>query len=165
MLKEITAPLLITKGGQRLGVFLAILFGVLLANTFIKLFFNVQNNTVVREAAVISLEDQAITLIQQIPQRHLLGNHIESSSILPITRLPFALIGILQSTSKHISSVIISESGKTGKYYQVGDILSSGIKISDIQSDGVIVNNNDRLEKLPLQRAPLVFQEAPKKAF
>jgi type II secretory pathway component PulC len=166
MLKEITAPLLTTEWGQRFGFFLAVLFGILLAGTFLKLFLNVSHKNISPQSTpILVLKDQTMSLIEHIPQRHLFGNTGETQSTLPIARLPFALIGIMQSTSKNNSSAIISEAGETGKLYQTGDMLSSNIKISEIKSSGVIVNNNNHLEKLPLQRSPLVFQEIPQKSF
>ena len=165
MLKEIASPLLTTEWGQRLGFFLAILFGTLLSITFIKIFFNLSDNNEPKQHFPVSvLKDQTLTLIQQIPQRHIFGNAFESP-ILPIARLPFALIGIFESSSKNNSRAMISEAGETGKLFKIGDRLSSEILIAQINSDGVIVDNNNHLEKLPLQRQPLVFHEIPQKSF
>lgn len=166
MLKEITAPLLTTEWGQRLGFFLAILFGILLVSTFFTILSNIlHDNTPKQNMPVVILKDQTMAFIKQIPERHLFGNAAETASILPIARLPFALIGVFESTSQNSSRAMISEAGETGKLFRIGDRLASGIKIAQITSDGIIVDNNNHLEKLPLQRTPLVFHEAPQKSF
>ena len=85
------------------------------------------------------------------------------SAILPVTSLQIRLIGVIKSTPDTFSRVIISESNQPGKIYSVGDSLpSSGVKIYAITAEGVILDNSGRLEKLPLQRTPLMFQGMPK---
>ncbi len=110
---------------------------------------------------------QSSDLIQQIPEWHLFGNAAKSAdtSILPVTSLQLRLIGVVRAVPDHKSSVIISEANQVGKVYLVGDTLPIGVKVDAITEDGVILENAGRLEKLPLQRQPLSFQEMPDKLF
>jgi type II secretory pathway component PulC len=163
MLEEIIAPLLTSERGRYLGLFLMILFGVLSIGTLIKIPFDWHADHALSHPpestpTILHLTDQTSALIKQIPYQHLLGRPDTEQSILPMTRLPFALIGIIQSTSNTISRAIISNAGQSGKIYHIGDRLSSDIKISAIHSEDIVVDNGGHLEKLPLQRPPIIFQ-------
>jgi type II secretory pathway component PulC len=168
MLEEIISPLFSTEWGRRSGLALLTLAGILLISTIIKAPFSWHTDfQLTRPITLVSTSplhqiDPLAVLIEKIPQRHLLGNNETVISTLPITRLPFALIGIFQSTPKTLSHAIISEAGQTGKMYKIGDKVTSGITISDIKGDSVIVNNNGHLEKLSLQRLSLLFQPSQK---
>lgn len=101
--------------------------------------------------------------IQKIPEAHLFGHALpENAKDLPITSLQFRLIGVIASSPTQLSRIIISEGGQPGKVYRIGDAVGP-VKVNAITQNGVILENNGRLEKLPLQRAELSFQGMPKK--
>jgi hypothetical protein len=103
--------------------------------------------------------DAESQLIAQIPAQHLFGS---SEDFLPITSLQLHLTGILTSGNKETAKVIISQNGQVGKVFALGDAIASGIKINAINEDGIVLEHGGKLEKLPLARAPLEFQAAPK---
>jgi type II secretory pathway component PulC len=171
MFEEITAPLITTEWGRRAGLLLLIILSISLIVTVLQAPWTwhadyiLAHRTYYSPAAALDFADQTTAYIMRIPQRHLLGHpKAYSHTVIPITSLQLRLIGVVQSTSKSASRVIISEAGQTGKVYQIGDVLSSGVNISGTTMDGVILDNGGHLEKLPLQRTPLIFQARSKKS-
>lgn len=164
MLNEIIAPLFTTEWGQRAGWAVLICAALLFTGTFFQTLYNWHDDVVIIKthphSAKTTLGDEAVMqMIQQIPDQHLFG----SNQALPITSLQIRLVGVIKAVPEALSHVIISEEGKPGKVYQVGDTLpSSGVKIHSITQDGVVLENDGHLEKLPLQRTPLQFQGEPK---
>jgi type II secretory pathway component PulC len=171
MLDEIVAPLLTTEWGRRAGL---LLFGLVVISLVVTVIsmpvtwyadYDLAQRMPTVSVSTLDVADQAATLIAQIPQRHLFGDAARvSQTTIPITSLQLRLIGVIKADAKNASRVIISEAGQTGKVYQVGDQLVGGVKVSGIVEDGVILDNGGHLEKLPLQRAPLVFQELPQQS-
>lgn len=170
MFEEVTAPLFVTEWGRRLSFFFLFFFGMglvisLLRSPWIWLSdYQLAHQTAGAHSATLNMADQASAFIAQIPKQHLFGHLDTSDTFIPITSLQLRLIGIILSPSKNESRAIISEAGQPGKIYHIGDRLPSGIGISSMTADGVILNNGGHLEKLPLQRAPLIFQEKSKKS-
>ena len=113
------------------------------------------------ESKNVLVGDELNKLIENIPSDHIFGQS-GTGAHLPVTSLQIRLVGVIKAVPESFSRVIISEGGKPGKVYKVGDRLSSGVIINAITSDGVILDNGGRLEKLPLQRPPLLFQGKPK---
>jgi len=166
---EILAPLIATDAGRRAGWFFFGLAGLLALYALVTTPLNWYADTRLANAraAVSPLEpaqDQA-ALNKKISDSHLfgVGPAGQKTSSMPMTSLPLRLVGVIQSVPSTISRAIISESGETGKPYQVGDNVSGGVTIYSISNEGVILKNSGRLEKLPLQRSPLIFQGLPKK--
>lgn len=171
MIDELLSPLLTTSWGRRTGL------GVLVTMTILTFILLVQSVMTWRSDIKLtqshlhqnenlsSANDRLAKLILELPQWHIFGKYgvVAESAILPVTSLQIRLIGVIKSTPDMFSRVIISESNQPGKIYSVGDTLSSyGVKIYAITSEGVVLDNSGRLEKLPLQRTPLMFQGMPK---
>jgi len=118
-----------------------------------------------RENISVAVTAKNLDLINELPKQHLFGSAIHSSNTnnLPITNLQLSLIGIIQSQPESKSSVIISSAGQPGKVYFIGDKISETLEVGAITKDGVILENNGRLEKLPLKRQKLAFKKLAKK--
>jgi general secretion pathway protein C len=98
-------------------------------------------------------------LIAAIPSQHLFG--LAATGDMPITNLELRVTGIVrQANAQHenTSKAYISIAGAPSKIYQVGDTLPDGVKIYDITTDTVILENSGQLEKLPLPREKLQFK-------
>ena len=163
-LNRILPFLLTTAQGSRLGLATAGLFSILAFFSLITLLngwwldaklssLTVMENSVLQE--VSSLQD----LIYSIPPAHLFGYLSPNAAYIPITSSQLHLTGIIQLGSdeeeNYFSKAIISMQGGIGKIFQIGDVLSEGIKITGIQADAVILDHNGHSERLPLQRTHL----------
>lgn len=170
LFEELLTPLFMTRWGRiagwiALAVMLLIVLVTLIAlpmNWFSDVRLSRQTNNANPDVKPVAA-DQGLDLIAEIPSWHLFGNAGQVTTDVPITSLQVRLVGVILATPNSLSSVIISEAGRPGKIYRVGDQLSGGIKVNAIIQDGVILENGGRLEKLPLQRQPLSFQGMPKK--
>ncbi len=91
--------------------------------------------------------------------KHLFG--MSATGDMPITNLELRVTGIAREAdaqSENVSRAYISIAGGVSKIYQVGDSLPDGVKIYDITSDTVILENSGKLEKLPMPRQKLQFK-------
>lgn len=166
MFDELFGPLFTTEWGRRLGwgalatvVFLIILIAILSIYHWRR---DYQLAHKPMKSSEIGPQNVNVDeLIASIPQDHLFG-YSGATESLPITSLQLKLVGVVKAEPEKFSRVIISEGGKSGKVYRVGDTLTGGVKINSITEDGVILENEGRFEKLPLRRAPLQFQGMPK---
>lgn len=169
MFDEIIAPLFTTEWGRRAG------WGTMIAMLILLVYMIFCTVNTWREDYIIAHAEHRVSnkslsaddmtkLVAEIPQKHIFGQSgvTDNGGVVPITSLQLRLVGVIKSEPEEYSSVIISEAGKPGKVYRVGDTLSSGVKVHSIAEDGVILENGGRLEKLPLQRPPLMFQGMPK---
>jgi type II secretory pathway component PulC len=166
MFDEIIAPLLSTEWGRRLGwgAMLSLFLLVVIALILSLYAWHEDYLLAHRPPKPISQSvshSEVGKLIAGIPNQHIFGKY-GAVSTLPITSLQLRLVGVIKSEPEAFSRVIISEGGKPGKVYQIGDTLTGGVKINAITPEGVVLMNGDQLEKLPLQRAPLQFQGMPK---
>ncbi len=168
MIDELLSPLFTTTWGRRAGWGVLIIMVVLIFIAFIQALFTWYGDIALMQSHsnqnknTAQENDQLAKQIAQIPEWHLFGKQGEST-ILPVTSLQIHLVGVIKATPEQFSRVIISESNQPGKIYGIGDTLpSSGVKIYAITSEGVVLDNGGRLEKLPLQRTPLIFQGMPK---
>lgn len=96
---------------------------------------------------------------------HLFGQNLTADGELPVTNLDCRVTSIskvFNEKGNDVSSAIIAIAGTTDKRYQVGDALPDGVKIVSIEANAVILENDGRLEKLPLPRTQLNFQPAPR---
>jgi general secretion pathway protein C len=66
----------------------------------------------------------------------------------PKTRLQLQLKGVFISERDSESSAIVSEKGKTGEYFKVGDKLPGNAELVAVYSDRVLLKRNGRLETL-----------------
>ncbi|HSW69719.1 MAG TPA: type II secretion system protein N [Gammaproteobacteria bacterium] len=171
MIDELLSPLLTTAWGRRAAPGFLAVMTVFALITFIQMLWTWRGDFLLTRSYSsensnnAAANAQLITLIDAIPAWHLLGKYgvVKQSNLLPVTSLKIRLIGVIKSTPDKFSRVIISESNQPGKIFAVGDTLpSSGVRIYAITADGVILNNGGRLEKLPLQRTPLLFRGMPK---
>lgn len=96
-----------------------------------------------------------------LPKAHLFGQALMADGNLPITNLQCRVTSIIKVINAHgddASRAIITINGDAGKVYQVGDALPDGVKIYQINANAVVLENEGRLEKLPLPRTQLVFK-------
>lgn len=106
-------------------------------------------------------QDESAKLIAELPNAHLFGQNFTASGDVPVTSLQLRVTGIVKIDTEDndvISKAYISVSGKPSKIYQTGDRLPDGVKIYAITDDTVILENEGRLEKLPLPREKLIFK-------
>ncbi len=100
-------------------------------------------------------------LIARIPDDHLFGKAFSKTGDMPISNLQLRITGIVKVNTEQggsVSKAYISMEGQPSKIYQVGDSLPYGVKVYEITSDTVILENNGHLEKLPLPREKLQFR-------
>jgi type II secretory pathway component PulC len=111
-------------------------------------------------APVVNVDvDANARLIAAIPDQHLFG--LSATGDMPVTNLQLRVTGIARETdanNTNISKAYISIAGSPSKIFQVGDTLPDGVKIYEITSDTVILENAGQLEKLPLPREKLEFK-------
>ena len=81
---------------------------------------------------------------------HWFGLSAQAIESLPPAAWPLVLEGVLLSTDIRHSSVIISEQGKPGVLYFMGDRLPQGGVIQQITNKAVVINHNGVLERLSL---------------
>ena len=104
--------------------------------------------------------NETATLIASIPDAHLFGQSLNGDEA-PISSLQMHVTGIVKAENadgENVSKAYISISGQPSKIYQIGDDLPYGVKIYDITADYVILQNDGKLEKLPLAREKLQFK-------
>ena len=166
MFNDILTLLYTSKWGRRVGLgllSLTILMLVILVYQTISVWHSdyLLANYLPKSSQSASANDDVAQMIATIPEQHIFG-HAGGSGAVPITSLQLHLVGVIQATPEEFSRVIISQAGNPGKVYRIGDSLTSSVKINAVTSTGVILDNGGNLEKLPLARAPLLFQDKPK---
>jgi type II secretory pathway component PulC len=103
-------------------------------------------------------DNEADRVIASLPENHLFG---QEAGNVPITSLQLRVTGIVKvdnEQGKEVSKAYISSAGAPSKIYEVGDSMPYGVKVHDITPDAVILENDGKLEKLPLPREPLAFK-------
>lgn len=114
-----------------------------------------------KTSAYISTKNETAEMIAAIPDEHLFGQNLTESGNAPISNLGLKVTGIVkidEPNAQSVSKVYISISGKPSKIFRVGDELADGVKVYDITSDTVILDNDGHIEKLPLPREGLTFK-------
>lgn len=98
-------------------------------------------------------------LIENLPDQHLFGNNpaINQVGDMPISSLQLRVTGIIKNESDAASKALISIAGSPSKIYHTGERIE-GIKIYAITPEAVVLDNNGKLEKLPLPRPALLFK-------
>lgn len=100
--------------------------------------------------------DEAKSLISSIPDNHIFGKSIGQ---MPITNLQMSVTGIVKMIPSDLpSKAYISIDGQPSKIFKAGDELPYGVKIDSITDDAVILEHDNRFEKLPLPREKLQFK-------
>lgn len=110
---------------------------------------------------LIAKSNQTADVIAAIPNEHLFGKSMNKLRDMPITNLQLRVTGIVKvdtEQSSAFSKAYISIAGGLSKIYQVSDNLPYGVKVYDITSNAVILENDGHLEKLPLPREQLKFK-------
>lgn len=105
--------------------------------------------------------DESGDLLAALPQAHLFGKAFSNNGEVPITSLQLRVTGIVKAPltgNVALSKAYISMAGQPGKIYHIGDSLPDGVKVYDIEPNAVILENDGRLEKLPLPREKLEFK-------
>lgn len=168
MIDEFLAPILDTKRGQQAGWLLLVFASLLLLYTLIAMVYTWHADLLLARmpttatAQVFDSTHTETALMEALPTQHLFGLAAdEDTDFLPITSLQLHLTGVVKNSDDKTSKAIISEAGQPGKLYTVGDELTAGIRIYSITDDGIVLEHNGRLEKLPLARPRLQFQDAP----
>lgn len=104
-------------------------------------------------------------MIAAIPEKHLFGLSMTKLGEVPLSNLQLRVTGIVKAEGEGpeaVSKVYISLSDQPSKIYEVGDALpSTNVKIYSITPTMIILENEGRLEKLPLPRPPLQFKPLP----
>lgn len=168
MFDELLSPLLTGARSRRVGLLVLTVMIILLLVMFFHVLSSLHADIKLLQSlgtkkTFSTTDNGTVGLITQIPEWHLFGKYavMEKTDVLPVTSLQLQLIGVIKATPETFSRVIISEAGQPGKVYQTGDKLSSGVRIYAISEDGVILENEGRLEKLLLRRSPLLFRGLP----
>lgn len=145
---------------QRLIVGLCIALACLTGFTFIYDVWQWRDDWVLINKAPPALpaddDSASMNLIARIKDAHLFGLSIAGGN-MPVTNLQFVVTGIIK-TEDGSSKASISIAGQPSKIYQTGDGLPYGVKVYEITPDTVILENDGRLEKLPLPREKLQFK-------
>lgn len=112
------------------------------------------------EKPSLKMTDESATIINALPKAHLFGQAFSKGQV-PTSNLQLRVTGIVKANQEGagiFSKAYISIAGQPSKIYQIGDDLPYGVKVYDITSNMVILQNDGRLEKLPLPREPLEFK-------
>lgn len=107
-----------------------------------------------------SFKDNTAAMINSLPDKHIFGQSLTDGSV-PITNLQLRVTGIVaieNSNDHQTSKAYISMGEQASKVYRIGDTLGYGVKIYDITSDAVFLENDGHIEKLPLPRSKLTFK-------
>ena len=112
------------------------------------------------EPVALPALSQQNALIANLPALHVFGNPVENVSNVTVSSLELRITGIVTVTGVNNASskAYISISNQPSKVFKIGDIISPGVKLYDVTDHAVVVENNGRLEKLPLIRQPLEFK-------
>lgn len=165
MWDEILEPIHYLQKNPKIMLGLVLTFLILIAMTFAKTIMQWHQDFSKPEVITTSVEvadNTSINLIAELPNRHLFGQALAADDFLPVTSLQLHLTGIIRDDNVHKSQAIIAAANEAGKIYAVGDELTSGIKIYAINDDGIVLEHSGHLEKLPLVRNQLTFQDPPK---
>lgn len=109
----------------------------------------------------VAATDEKAQMIGALPKAHLFGMAVDNNGELPISSLQLRVTGIVKIEGEQgaaSSKAYISIQGAPSKIYQVGDDLPYGVKVYQVESDAVILENDGHLEKLPLPREELEFK-------
>jgi type II secretory pathway component PulC len=158
---------------QRAAILISTLVAVLLLYTLIQTLgqwrhdWSLAHQTIPVPVSVAP--DKTAEMITALPEAHLFGLHTGLSKLgdIPITSLELRITGIVKIATEQnntLSKALISIAGQPSKIYQVGDRLPMGVKVYAITPDAVVLENDSRLEKLPLPRKKVEFR-APSKEY
>lgn len=162
-LNRILSFLLTTEQGYRLGLASASLFAIfalLTLGTALHGFWSDAHLSSLSktDATIQDLSLPLNELLSSVPKAHLFGYRSETA-YMPITSSQLRLTGVIQPGKEEddnaFSKAIISVQGGVGQVFQVGDRIQEGVKLTGIETDAAILDNNGHSERLPLQRPRL----------
>jgi len=78
------------------------------------------------------------------------------------SKLDVRVVGILYSTQRDDSQVIVQTADGTEHAFKMGDIIPGGAVIMQISPDGVVVKRDGVLESLSLPKRQLIFEPPAK---
>jgi type II secretory pathway component PulC len=170
MMADVLLPMVATDSGRRLGYSGMVLLTILLCAEIVTSVLQWRDDamflTSVSVTHAIPSHDDLLQRVAAIPRQHLFGQDqtVGPTEGLPITSMAIKLTGVIKvSHGQQLRSrAMLSETDQPSKVYEVGDTLSSGVKLYAIHDNEVIFDNGGQLERLPMQRAPLLFQGMPK---
>ncbi|WP_396587281.1 type II secretion system protein N [Bermanella sp. R86510] len=76
----------------------------------------------------------------------------------PKTRLRLVLMGVFVGKSPTESSAIISEQGREGEFFMVGDRVQGRTRLSQVYEDKVILDNSGKLETLTFEESQKILK-------
>ncbi len=81
----------------------------------------------------------------------LFGRYKENIFNLPLSSLPYSLVGItLELNNPHQSRALLMQPNQAVSVYKVGDVLQKNVKIQYIFKDFIVINHDKRLERINL---------------
>jgi type II secretion system protein C len=166
-IEETLTPFLASERGRYVGLSVLALAGILVIYSLVSMLSDWHADYKIAHQPIAATSSgnlsNATSQLDVIPTQHIFGSAAtEDADFLPVTSAQLHLTGILKNSDDQSSRIIISEAGKTGKTYSIGDEVISGIKINAINDDSVVLEHNGRFEKLPLVRSHINFKEMPK---
>lgn len=107
----------------------------------------------------VSVAAAATNTLQPILSAHLFGRPSTAKPApvrAPETHLNLKLRGILASTARQRSRALIQVSNGKEKSYSLGNTIESGVTLTRIFPDRVLIKRNGHFETLKLDRAPAI---------
>lgn len=147
-------PFFSSKRGEQAGAALILLLSLLILLPITQTYLLIRNNRRQINAPAVPI---SFASIQNIPEWHLFGQATDEKNI-PLTTLNLQLLGVFYQPG-HDSAVIISDAGQPGKLYKVGDGIPEGASLVKILQYSILLNNNGRIERLPLSVKKLPLQK------
>ncbi len=115
-------------------------------------------------STTLSDREKLLASAKTIVNSHLFG--ISKTAVLtdelPITSLPLTLVGVMQSVPANQSSAVIAtDRNDPGKLYRIDDMLPGEARLISITQNGIVLETQGHLERLPLRRPSVSFQGSP----
>lgn len=94
---------------------------------------------------------------------HLMGEadaqtDVQEKIDAPKTRLRLVLMGVFVAKNPEDSSAIISEQGREGEFFLVGDRVQGRTRLSQVYEDRVILDNSGKLETLTFEESQALLK-------
>jgi general secretion pathway protein C len=118
----------------------------------------------ITKPVMIKTQEVAITEKSPVFTWPMFGEYVPNleDATIKQSKLDLKVVGILYSSEKKASRVIIKASDGKDQSYVVGDSLPGGAVIKKIDRKSVIVLYNGALESLSFPKNELLFQSPPK---
>lgn len=109
-------------------------------------------------------QQEQIKMNQSLPlirDWHLMGTYQAPPRAATATQLPLNLVGIMAAAQADQAQAIIATLDGQEKVYHIGDNLPGGVILQQILPDAVLIQHNNRLEKLSLPAPQLDWRGPP----